>query len=87
MKHESREPLLAGPVAVLEVTEDRMADVIEVDPDLVAPSGCREDTEKGSAVEPLRDLPFGRRSLAPEEIDADTAGAELAERGVDPAAV
>ena len=63
-----------------------MADVIEMDADLVAAAGRRVDAEQGRAVEPFGELPFGRRRLAAPGIDAHASRAELADRGVDPAA-
>ena len=60
VQHEPGKALLAGPLAVAEVAEDGMADVIEMDADLVASPGGRVDAEEGRAVEPLGDLPLGR---------------------------
>jgi hypothetical protein len=87
VEHEPGDALLAGPVAVAQVAEDGVADVIEMDADLVAPPGGRVDPEKGRPVEPLGQLPLGRGGLAALGVDAHAAGPEFAEGGVDPAAV
>ncbi len=87
MQHEPGDALLAGLVAVAEVAEDGVADVVEVDADLVASAGQRADAEQGRAGEALGDLPFGRGGLAALGVDAHPPRAELAERCVDLAAV
>jgi hypothetical protein len=87
VEHEPGKALLAGPVAVAEVAEDGVADVVEVDADLVATAGRRADAQEGRAGQALGDLPVGRGGLASLRVDAHAAGAELADRGVDPAAV
>jgi hypothetical protein len=78
---------LTGAVAVAEVAEDGVADVVEVGADLMAAAGLGGDAEEGRAVEALGDLPVGRGGLAARRVDAHAARAELAEGSIDPAAV
>ena len=87
VEHEPGEADLAGLFAVAEIAEDGVADVVEVDADLVAAARRGLDAEQGRAVEALGGLPVGRGRLAAGRVDAHPAGAELAERGVDLAAV
>ena len=51
MEHQPRIAALDGPVAVFEVADDGVADVVEVDTDLMAPPRRREDPHEGGAVE------------------------------------
>ena len=53
-----------GPAGVGLVGEDRVADVGQVDPDLVGPAGLGQAADEGEAVEPLENLVEGHGLLA-----------------------
>jgi hypothetical protein len=75
------------PVAVFPVADDRVAQAVEVDADLVAAARGRPGQDEGVAGESLGDLVVRDRRLAPLLVDAHPARAELADGAVDAAAV
>jgi len=87
VEHQARKVSALGWVAVEWVARNGMTEVVEVDPDLVAPARTGMGFDERMWSEALQHAEIGNAGLTPLRIDSDAARAALAQRVIDCALV